>query len=81
MIHKAFSEFRITHYNNKQLNFYMEKVGSVFVVNVRLIKIKKEVLFIILRLNEHILTTLCVAVLSGTVNLAPKKLQKFVGKN
>ena len=29
-------------------------------------------LFIILRLNEHILTTLCVAVLSGTVNLAPK---------
>ena len=54
LIHKAFREFRITHYNNNQPNFYTEKVGSAFVVNVRLIKIEIDRLSIIQTLNEHI---------------------------
>ena len=35
---QGFREFRITHYNNNQPNFYTEKVGSVFVVKCKIDK-------------------------------------------
>ena len=81
LIRKAFREFRITHYNNNQPNFYTEKVGSVFVVNVRLIKIEIDRLSIIQTLNEHILRMFKDAVLSGIVKSALKRSLKHVEKN
>ena len=81
LIRKAFREFRITPYNNNQPNFYTEKVGSVFVVNVRLIKIEIDRLSIIQTLNEHILRMFKDAVLSGIAKSALKRLLKHVEKN
>jgi hypothetical protein len=81
LIRKAFREFRITHYNNNQPNFYTEKVGSVFVVNVRLIKIEIDRLSIIQTLNEHILRMFKDAVLSGIAKSALKRSLKHVEKN
>src|SRR5690606_8045983 len=81
LLHKAFSGFRITHYNNNQPNFYTEKVGSVFVVNARLIKIEIDRLSIIQTLKEHILRMFKDAVLSGIAKSALKRSLKHVEKN
>ena len=78
---QGFQRIQITHYNNNQPNFYTEKVGSVFVVNVRLIKIEIDRLSIIQTLNEHILRMFKDAVLFGTVKSALKRSLKHVEKN
>ena len=69
---QGFQRIQITHYNNNQPNFYMEKVGCVFVVNVRLIKIEIDRLSIIQTLNGHILRMFKDAALSGIAKSALK---------